>query len=351
MSSDSDAPQGSKPPPEIDLSKIRTVSIQGRVTKVSAHAFAGVPEEKATFKDFLDSLPGILEAESFRAVARGVARAGQTGRGVLWMLGGHTIKTGLAPLFVRMMDRRAASFFSGNGSVAIHDYEVARWGATSEDVETGLADGTFGMAEETGREMNEALQAGAEKGMGFGEALGWALSQREDLVAPERSLLLQAYIRGIPVGIHAAIGCEIIHQHPAADGAAIGACSMRDFRRLAEWLPAIHKGGAVLNLGSAVIMPEVFLKALTMARNLHQGAPREFLAADFDMIRQYRPWMNVVHRPTKTGGGDGYRITGHHEIMIPLLVWAVEEFSSRPVPEVEGGEASKDAPSHASDIR
>ena len=332
MSSGPDVPKGPRPPPEVDLSKIRTVPVEGRINKVSAHAFAGLPEAGGSFSGFLDSLPQILEAESFRAVARGVAHAARAGRGVLWMLGGHTIKTGLAPLFVRMMDRRAATFFAGNGSVAIHDYEIARWGATSEDVEAGLEDGTFGMAEETGREMNEALRKGAEKGMGFGEALGWALSQREDLVAPERSLLLQGYRRGIPVGIHAAIGCEIIHQHPAADGAAIGACSMRDFRRLAEWLPNIHEGGALLNLGSAVIMPEVFLKALNMARNLHQGSPREFMAADFDMIRHYRPWMNVVQRPTRTSGGEGYRITGHHEIMIPLLVWAVEAYLSSEAP-------------------
>ncbi|MFH1762871.1 MAG: hypothetical protein ABIF09_01645 [Gemmatimonadota bacterium] len=338
MSSDPDPLKVARAFPEADLSKIRTVSLEGRLNKVSASALAGLPEAEGSFRDFLASLPGILEAESFRSVARGVALAAQGGRGVLWMLGGHTIKTGLAPLFIRMMDRRGAGFFAGNGSVAIHDYEVARWGATSEEVDAGLEDGTFGMAEETGREMNEALRHGAEQGMGFGEALGWALSKREDLVAPDRSLLLQGYLRGIPVGIHAAIGCEIIHQHPAADGAAIGACSMRDFRRMAEWLPAIHEGGAVLNLGSAVIMPEVFLKALTMARNLHQGVPRGFLAADFDMIRQYRPWMNVVERPTRTGGGKGFRITGHHEIMIPLLVWAVEEYLASPLPEVLGGE-------------
>jgi hypothetical protein len=279
-----------------------------------------------SFQEFLESLPHVLEADALRAVARSVARAGTTGRGVLWMLGGHTIKTGLAPLFVRMMDRGTARFFAANGSVAIHDYEMARWGATSEDVEAGLEDGTFGMVEETGREINEAVREGAEKGLGFGEAVGWALSRRSDLVAPERSLLLQAYRRGIPVGIHAALGCEIVHQHPAADGAAIGACSMRDFRRLAEWLPALHRGGVALNVGSAVIMPEVFLKALTMARNLHAGRPREFVAADFDMIRHYRPWMNVVLRPTRTGNGEGFRITGHHEIMIPLLVWAVETY-------------------------
>ena len=330
MSPNPDGPGAFASLPEADLSKIKTVPMGERSSRVPAYAFAGLPEAGSSFKTFLDSLPRILEAESLRAVARGVARAARGGRGVLWMLGGHTIKTGLAPLFVRMMDRGAGAFFAGNGSVAIHDYEIARWGVTSEDVEAGLVDGTFGMSEETGREMNEALLEGAGRGMGFGEALGWALSNREDLAAPERSLLLQAYRKGIPVGIHAAMGCEIIHQHPAADGAAIGACSMRDFRRLAEWLPKVHDGGVVLNLGSAVIMPEVFLKALTVARNLHEGRPGEFMAADFDMIRQYRPWMNVVRRPVRSGGGKGYRLTGHHEIMIPLLVWGVEEYLAGP---------------------
>jgi hypothetical protein len=181
------------------------------------------------------------------------------------------------------------------------------------------------MAEETGAEVNRALVQGAERGMGFGEALGWSLTGRADLRAPERSLLLQAYRLGIPFGVHTAMGCEIVHQHPMADGAAAGACSLRDFRRLAGWLPALDGGGVVLNLGSAVIMPEVFLKALSMARNLNEGRPGAFLAADFDMIRHYRPWMNVVERPTRSGGGTGFRITGHHELMIPLLAWTVEE--------------------------
>jgi hypothetical protein len=326
MSSDPGAPKSSQPIPEVDLSRIRTVPVEGHLRKVPPLGFAGLPETEGSFRAFLNSLPGVLEADGFRAVARWIAEAARGGKGILWMLGGHTIKTGLAPLFIRMMDRGAATFFAGNGSVAIHDYEIARWGATSEDVEAGLGDGTFGMAEETGREMNEALRSGAERGMGFGESLGWALAQRTDLAAAERSLLLQGYLRGVPVGIHAAIGCEIIHEHPDADGAAIGACSMRDFRRMAEWLPALQGGGAVLNLGSAVIMPEVFLKALAVARNLHRGAPGGFLAADFDMILQHRPWMNVVQRPTRSGGGEGHRITGHHEIMIPLLAWAVEEY-------------------------
>lgn len=321
----SEDPPGSSPPPEADLSRIRTVPVAERANKVAAKAFAAPPVAGGSFREFLDSIPGILQGDDLRAVARGLAEAARAGRGVLWMFGGAVVKTGLAPLLVRMMDRGAATFLAGNGSVAIHDYEVARWGATSEDVEAGLTDGTFGMAEETGREINEAVTRGAREGMGFGEALGWALAQRDDLVAPERSLLLQAYRRGIPVGIHAAMGCEITHQHPSADGAAHGDCSLRDFRRMAGWLESIHGGGAVVNVGSAVIMPEVFLKALTVARNLNQGRPREFMAVDFDQTRQYRSWMNVVQRPTRTGGGKGYHLTGRHEIMIPLLAWAVEE--------------------------
>ena len=312
-------------PPEAEVARLRTVEIADRLNKVDAEAFAAVPRAGGSFRDFLDGLPSILEADSFRAVARGVASAARSGRAVVWMLGGHTIKAGLSPVLVHLMDRGAATFLAANGSVAIHDWEIARWGATSEDVEAGLVDGTFGMAEETGREINDAIRAGAEDGLGMGEALGRALDQRDDLAAPERSVLLQAYRRGIPFGLHAAIGCEIIHQHPSADGAAIGETSMRDFRRLAAHLPRLDGGGIACNLGSAVIMPEVFLKALSMARNLNDGAPRAFDTADFDMIRHYRPRMNVVVRPTRTGGGKGYQITGHHEIMIPMLAWAVEE--------------------------
>ncbi|HEY0303569.1 MAG TPA: hypothetical protein VGC44_01285, partial [Longimicrobiales bacterium] len=194
----------------------------------------------------------------------------------------------------------------------------------SEDVEAGLTDGTFGMSEDTGRAMNEAIIAGAANGWGLGESLARALEQRNALEAPEQSLLLQARKLNVGFTVHAAIGAEIIHQHPAADGAAIGATSYTDFKRLAGHLPRVE-GGVVLNIGSAVIMPEVFLKALTIARNLNNGAPRQFVTADFDMVKHYRPRVNVVERPTRTGGGRGYQITGHHEIMIPLLAWAVVE--------------------------
>ena len=239
------------------------------------------------------------------------------------MLGGHIVKTGLAPLVIHLMDRGVITHLAMNGSAAIHDYEIARFGATSEDVARGLIDGTFGMAEETGRGMNDAFILGMKNGWGMGESLAKALENVE-LSNPELSILLAAQRLRIPATVHAALGAEIIHQHPAASGAAIGDTSHRDFRRLAGSLPSLQDGGVVLNLGSAVIMPEVFLKALTIARNLGAGQPQNFTTVDLDMQRHYRPRMNVVQRPTLQSG-KGYEITGHHEIMVPMLVWAVVE--------------------------
>jgi hypothetical protein len=308
--------------PELDPSRIRTVPLARRDHKVAAAAFARPPGTDRSFHAFLDSLPDILEARSFLAVANAIAAAAAQRRAVVWMLGGHVIKTGLSPVLIHLMERGAITHIAANGSAAIHDFEVARWGATSEDVERGLADGTFGMAEETGREMNDAIRRGAAEGRGLGETLAQSLEQAGTLAAPELSLLLAARRLGIGFTVHAALGAEIIHQHPIADGAAIGQTSMADFRRLAAHLERLE-GGVVLNVGSAVMMPEVFLKALTVCRNVHQGRPRRFVAADLDMLRHYRPRVNVVERPTRSGGGTGYQITGHHELMVPLLAWAV----------------------------
>ncbi len=245
-------------------------------------------------------------------------------RAVVVMVGGHVVKTGLTPLLLDLMRRGVITHLAMNGSAAIHDYEVARWGGTSEDVAAGLRDGTFGMAEETGREMNNAFTRGMREGWGMGEALARALEEETTLAHPELSLLLGAQQIGVTLSVHAALGAEIIHQHPAADGAAIGDTSHRDFRRLAAALPSLDEGGVVLNLGSAVILPEVFLKALTIARNLDDGRPTNFTACDMDMLRHYRPRVNVVQRPT-LAGGTGIEITGHHELMFPLLAWAVAE--------------------------
>ena len=301
---------------------MRTVPVAVRENKVSARDFAHPPAEDRTFRAFLAALPDVLVARDFRAVVAAIADAARRTRGVVVMLGGHVVKTGLAPVLVELMRRGVITHVAMNGSAAIHDYEVARFGATSEDVAVGLRDGTFGMADETGREMNEAFVAGMRDGIGMGECLGRTLEQHRALANPELSLLLAARRLGVPLTVHAAIGAEIIHQHPAANGAAIGDTSHRDFRRLAGSLPSIDDGGVVLNLGSAVIMPEVFLKALTIARNLGGGKPEHFTSVDLDMQRHYRPRMNVVQRPT-LHSGKGYEITGHHEIMVPLLVWGV----------------------------
>jgi hypothetical protein len=293
-----------------------------RQNKVSARDFAHPPGDDRSFRAFLDALPDVLVARDFRAVVRAIAGAARRQRAVVVMLGGHVVKTGLAPVLIELMHRGIVTHLAMNGSAAIHDYEVARFGATSEDVAAGLKDGTFGMAEETGREMNEAFVAGMRDAIGMGECLGRALAERSALANPELSVLLAARRLGIPLTVHAALGAEIIHQHPAANGAAIGDTSHRDFRRFAASLPRLDDGGVVLNLGSAVIMPEVFLKALTIARNLGGGKPERFTTVDLDMQRHYRPRMNVVQRPT-LHSGKGYEITGHHEIMVPLLVWAV----------------------------
>jgi hypothetical protein len=309
---------------EADFSRLKTVPIAKRPNKVDASLLAkppAPPPSDRSFTAFVDALPSILAAQDLRYVVdQIVAAAGR--RGVLAMLGGHVIKVGLGPLLIALMRRRAITLVAMNGSAAIHDFELAAYGGTSEDVAAGLADGTFGMAEETGHEMNAALARGAKSNTGAGEALARYLSSRGDLPGHDVSVLLACAELNVPVTVHAAIGAEIIHQHPSADGAALGATSHRDFKRLAGALPDLDDGGVVLNLGSAVVMPEVFLKALTIARNLNGGRPKNFTACDCDMQRHYRPRVNVVERPT-LAGGRGIQLTGHHEILIPLLAWSV----------------------------
>jgi hypothetical protein len=307
---------------EADLGRVRTVPVATRRNKVESSLLAAPPGADRSFTAFLDSLPDVLAARDLRAVVAGVARAARERRGVVLLLGGHVIKVGLGSLVGAWLRRGIVTHVALNGAAAIHDYELAAFGGTSEDVESGLGDGTFGMAEETGAEMNAAIVAAAGGGAGMGEGLAFALAQRGELPGRDCSVLLAALEADVPVTVHAAIGAEIIHQHPSADGAALGATSHLDFRRLAGSLPLLDRGGAVLNLGSAVLLPEVFLKALTVARNLHAGVPTHFLAADFDMQRHYRPRVNVVQRPTRAGG-EGYLLTGHHELMIPMLVWGV----------------------------
>ena len=307
---------------EADFSRLKTVPIAKRPNKVDASLLAKPPlPSDRSFKAFIDALPRVLAAQDLRYVVDQIAAAAERGRGVLAMLGGHVIKVGLGPLLIALMRRRAITIVAMNGSAAIHDFELAAYGGTSEDVAAGLGDGTFGMAEETGREMNAAIARGAKTQQGAGEALAEYLGARKDLPGRDASVLLACAELSIPVTVHAAIGAEIIHQHPSADGAALGATSHRDFKRLAGAVPDLDDGGVVLNVGSAVIMPEVFLKALTVARNLNSGRPKNFTACDCDMQRHYRPRVNVVERPT-LAGGRGIQLTGHHEILFPLLAWA-----------------------------
>lgn len=311
---------------EADFSRLKTVPIAKRSSNVDPSLLAHAPpplSSDRSFTAFIDALPAILAAQDLRYVVdQIVAAAGGGRRAIVAMLGGHVIKVGLGPLLIALMRQRAITAVAMNGSAAIHDFELAAYGGTSEDVAAGLGDGTFGMAEETGREMNAAFARGAKTQQGAGEALAEYLRARKDLPGRDVSVLLASAELGVPVTVHAAIGAEIVHQHPTADGAAIGATSHRDFKRLAGLLPDLDHGGVVLNLGSAVVMPEVFLKALTIARNLNGGRPTNFTACDCDMQRHYRPRVNVVERPT-LAGGRGIQLTGHHEILVPLIAWAV----------------------------
>jgi hypothetical protein len=306
----------------LDFSRIRTYALADRANKVAVSDFAKVHRKGASFREFLDGLPRFLAATDLLNVAAAVAEAVRNGRPVVVMMGAHPIKCGLNPVLVDAMRRGIVAAVAFNGAGAIHDFETAYQGETSEDVQRGLDDGSFGMVDETSRLMNAALAAAVEAGLGAGECLG-----REILKAnfPNRSLSIMATGAelDIPVTVHIALGTDIIHQHPTADGAVLGETSYRDFQRFASVVAALE-GGVVLNIGSAVIMPEVFLKALTIARNLGHKV-EHFTAATFDMIRQYRPSENVVRRPTHLGG-QGYYIVGHHEINIPLLFAAVTEF-------------------------
>ena len=315
-------------PRESDLSAVRTVPIAGRGSKVRAEEFAAPPGADRSFAAFLASLPDILVARDFLRVVDAIVAARRANKGVIVMLGGHVVKTGLSRVLIDLMEREIVTHLAMNGSAAIHDYEMARFGSTSEDVASGLRDGSFGMAEETGRGMNSAFTRGRESAWGMGESLARALADEPRLAHPELSLLMAAARLEVPATVHAALGAEIIHQHPAADGAAIGDTSHRDFRRLSASLDTLDQGGVVLNVGSAVIMPEVFLKALTVARNLGSGKPQGIITCDLDMQRHYRPRVNVVQRPTRDSGA-GYEITGHHEIMVPMLAWAVADRLAR----------------------
>lgn len=299
------------------LDEVHTYPLSARPSKVTVADFAQQIAEDSSLRDFLRSLPNILAVQNVREIAARMRRARQLGKPIVWGIGGHVIKTGLSPIIIDLMKRGFVNAIAGNGSVLIHDAEIGMVGSTSEDVDATLGEGVFGGAEETGQLLNDAARDGARQQIGLGEAMGQALlalkPKHEDL-----SLLCAAYQLSIPFTAHLTIGGDIAHFHPSADGAALGATSHIDFRLLAEVVRQMNGGGVYLNIGSAVTLPEVFLKCVTVVRNLG-GELTGITTANFDFIQSYRPLTNVVRRPTADGAGRGFAITGHHELTIPLL--------------------------------
>ncbi len=306
----------------VDLSRVRTIPLQTRSNKVNTAAFAKPPERGRSFADFLASLPDIFAGQDLRAVIDAVVRARRNNRPVIVGYGAHVLKCGMAPVLVDLMRRGVVTALATNGSGAIHDFEVALIGETSEDVAAGLKDGTFGMVRETGELMHRGINRVVERPeMGMGALLAEVL---DEVAAPHRaySVLAAGRALGVPVLVHVALGTDIIHMHPTANGAALGQASFNDFRLFASAVSELS-GGVYLNLGSAVILPEAFLKAFTIAQNL--GADlRDFVTVNVDMNVPYRAAENVVRRPPSVGG-KGYTLVGRHEIMIPLIAQAVVE--------------------------
>jgi len=298
-----------------DFSQIKTHSLEKRENKVAVESFATVTDPGATLADFLDGLPDVLAVRTLRRIAAAVAEAHHTGKLVVWAMGAHPIKVGLSPILIDLMERGIINALVFNGAGAIHDWEIAALGETSEDVAAGLDDGSFGMVDETGRALAEAAREAAAAGEGLGEVLGRRIA-KSDLRHRELSLLATAYRLGIPATVHVAIGGDIVHMHPEADGSAIGAATFTDFKRLVTVVGRLGDG-VWIHCGSAVQLPEVFLKALTVARNLgNRVAP--LTMANLDMLRHYRVEQNVLQRPTRLGGA-AYNLIGHHEINVPLL--------------------------------
>ncbi|PLX41430.1 MAG: hypothetical protein C0608_05710 [Deltaproteobacteria bacterium] len=311
---------------EIDAAGVSTYSLEGRKSKVSVASFKKPYAPGGSFKDFIASLPAFLQAEELGELAGRIAAAHLGGKTIALAMGAHNIKVGLQPLYADLMERGVISSISLNGAGIIHDFELAFSGHSSEEVGAVLGGGEFGMARETSVWLNRVIKSGYAAGKGLGESVGEAIWE-EGLPHRERSLLASAYRHKVLDTVHVALGTDIIHMHPDANGEAIGGATLRDFRRFAKMVETLE-GGVYLNIGSAVILPEVFLKALTLARNL--GAEvKDFTTADLDFIKHYRPGVNVVSRPT-SGGGRGFRLTGPHELLVPLLFGsALEEISAK----------------------
>ncbi|MGH9338366.1 MAG: hypothetical protein ACRD1R_01945 [Acidobacteriota bacterium] len=295
--------------------KLRDYPLESRHSKVSAADF-GRPLDQDSFSTFVDSLPNILAARDLRDLAAAIGAARSAGKAIIWAFGGHVVKAGLGPVMIDLMDRGFVTALATNGSGVIHDFEIALCGNTSEDVEQELKTGRFGMARETGEYLNEAVSQGACQEKGMGESIAEFVARREPRHA-RLSLLVASQRLNIPLTVHVAIGTDIIHNHPAASGEALGKGSLIDFRILTHQISQLHEGGVYINLGSAVILPEVFLKAVSMVRNSGRRL-ENFTTANLDFIQHYRPFQNVLKRPV-AGSGKGIAITGHHEIMLPLL--------------------------------
>ncbi|MBI3616163.1 MAG: hypothetical protein HY211_06570 [Candidatus Omnitrophica bacterium] len=308
--------------PTLDLKRLRRYSLTERPSKVEKGAFAKPAAAGASFRVFYENLPRILAGQNLHRLVDAIVKAHRNRKPILALLGAHVLKVGLSPLIVDLMNKRVITAIAMTGSGIIHDFELAYQGQTSEEVAEALADGSFGMARETADSLNGAIQEGAGRQAGLGESVG-RLIETKKLAFRTLSVFAAAYRLKVPATVHVAIGTDIIHQHPSCDGAALGQTSLADFRRLTQVVSGLGNGGVVLNVGSAVILPEVFLKAVSVSRNL--GFPvKDFTAANLDMIAHYRPHQNVLSRPTALGG-QAISLTGHHEIMIPLLHAAVME--------------------------
>lgn len=307
---------------KINIDKLKTYPISKRKYKVRHEDFAKAPSKGASFSDFYDSLPDILAASNFKSIVEAVVSAHNKKKPVIFMMGAHVIKCGLNPVIIELMKKKVITTISLNGAGAIHDFEIALIGRTSEDVSDALEDGSFGMAKETALYINGAFQEAVEKDIGAGRAIAEVINS-EKFPFRNQSLLYNALKEDVLATVHIAIGTDIIHQHPSFDAGAAGEASLKDFHSLIEEIAGLGDGGVVLNIGSSVILPEVFLKAINVARNLGHKV-KDFTACNFDMMYHYRPYQNVVTRPVRSGG-KGYNIIGHHEIMMPLLYRSVIE--------------------------
>ena len=301
----------------IDLKDVKTYPLASRKSKVALNDFARPLSDQSSTEEFLQSLPNVLAVQNLRQLTEKIKSARDNHKPIIWGIGGHVIKTGLAPILIDLIERGFVTAIAANGSVLVHDFEIAMIGSTSEDVDETLSQGVFGGAEETGQLINKAAAEGARDSIGLGEAMGRLLTG----ISPphqNNSLICAAYSSKVPFTVHLTVGGDIAHFHPESDGASLGATTHTDFRLLAELVRRMNDGGVYLNVGSAVVLPEVFLKCVTIVRNL--GYPfNGITTANFDFIQSYRPLTNVVRRPTDNGAGRGYSITGHHELTIPLL--------------------------------